>query len=75
MQLINYTKPRILIADEGKHIRDKNDVYTPAKYDEQGKIIEEEHFPYYSTLIFPAEQLDTIEKCMEIYIEEDITNE
>lgn len=72
MQLINYTKPRILIADEGKHICDKNDVYTPAKYDEQRQLIEEEHIPYYSTLIFPAEQLDTIEKCMEIYIEEDI---
>lgn len=73
MQLISYTKPRVLIADEGKHMRDKNDIYTPAKYDEDGKLIEEEHFPYYSTLIFPAEQLDTLEKCEEIYIEEEIT--
>lgn len=72
MQLISYTKPRVLIADEGKHMRDKNDIYTPAKYDEDGKLIEEEHFPYYSTLIFPAEQLDTLEKCEEIYIEEEI---
>ena len=70
MKLINYTKPRILIADEDKHIRDKNDVYIPAKYNEEGRIIEEEHFPYYSTVIFPAEQLDTLEKCMEIYAEE-----
>ena len=74
MQLISYTKPRVLIADEGKHIRDKNDIYTSAKYDEDGKLIEEEHFPYYSTLIFPAEQLNTLEKCKEIYIEEEITN-
>ena len=73
MQLISYTKPRVLIADEGKHMRDKNDIYTPAKYDEDGKLIEEEHFPYYSTLIFPAEQLDTLEKCKDIYIEEEIT--
>lgn len=73
MQLISYTKPRVLIADKGKHMRDKNDIYTPAKYDEDGKLIEEEHFPYYSTLIFPAEQLDTLEKCEEIYIEEEIT--
>lgn len=71
MKLINYTNPRILIADEGKKIRSINDVHIPAKYDEQGQIVEEERFPYYSTLIFPAEQLDTLEKCLEVYVEEE----
>ena len=74
MQLINYTKPHILIADEKKQIRDKNDIYIPAKYDDDGNLIEEEHFPYYSTLIFPAEQLNTLEKCEELYVEEMIKN-
>lgn len=70
MKLICYTNPHLLIADENKLIRDINDVYTPAKYDEQGNIIEEEHFPYYTTVIFPASQIDTMEKVKELYIEE-----
>jgi hypothetical protein len=71
MKLINYTNPRLLIADEDKKIRDKNDVYKPAKYDTEGNVVEEEYFPYYTTVIFPAEQLDTLEKCEELYVEED----
>ena len=70
MQLIQYTTPRLLIADEGMVLRDKNDLYKPAVYDEQGNLIEEEHKPYYTTVIFPASQIDTLEKAKELYIEE-----
>lgn len=69
MTYIGHTTPKILIADEGKHIRDINDVYTPAEYDKEGNIIEEEHLPYYSTVIFLADNInkDNIEK---LYVEE-----
>lgn len=70
MQLINHTKPRMLIADEGKHIRDKNDIYIPEHKDEEGNIIPE-HIPYYATVIFVGEQLQTLEQCEELYIEEE----
>ena len=72
MQLINYTNPRILIADEGKLLRDKNDIYIAAKYDEDGNVIEEEHIPYYTSIIFPAAQIDTLEKAKELYVEEEM---
>ena len=71
MQFINYTNPKLLIAEEGKKIRGINDVYTPAKYDEQGNIIEPEHIPYYSTLIFLGSQIETLEQCKELYVEEE----
>lgn len=71
MQLITHTNPRILIPDEGKHIRSKNDVYTAEYVDEGGNVVPE-HFPHYSTVIFPAVQIDTLEKAMEIYVEENI---
>lgn len=71
MQFINHTNPKLLIAEEGKKIRGINDVYTPAKYDEQGNIIEPEHIPYYSTLIFLGSQIETLEQCKELYIEEE----
>lgn len=71
MKLINYTQPRLLIADEGKHFRDKNDVYVPEHKDEEGNIIPE-HFPYYMTMCFPAEQIQTLEEALEIYIEEEM---
>lgn len=71
MRLITHTQPRILIADEGKKIRSKNDVYEEEHTDEDGNVIPE-HFPHYATVIFPAKQIDTLEKAMEIYIEEEI---
>lgn len=74
MQLINYTKPKLLIADEGKLIRSKNDVYVPAKYDEEGNIIEPEHIPYYSSVIFLADNFDE-NKLNELYVEEEINND
>lgn len=74
MELITRTKPNLLIADEGKHIRSRNDIYIPAKYDEQGNLIEEEKIPYYSTLIFLADNFDT-SKINELYVEEEIEKE
>lgn len=74
MQLINWTNPKVLVSEEGKHIRSKNDVYEPEHKDEEGNIIPE-HFPYYSTIIFPAAQIDTLEKAEEIYVEENIEKE
>lgn len=71
MQLINHTQPRMLIADEGKHIRDINDVYVPEYTDEEGNIVPE-HFPYYATVIFVGAQLQTLEQCKELYVEEEI---
>ena len=74
MELITRTKPNLLIADEGKYIRSKNDIYMPAKYDDQGNLIEEEKIPYYSTLIFLADNIDT-SKINELYVEEEIEKE
>lgn len=73
MQLIYWTKPKMIVSSEGKMIRSKNDTYSPAKYDEQGKLIEPEHKPYYSTTIFVPDNF-TEEQMNELYIEEDITN-
>lgn len=74
MKLINYTSPRLLLAEEGKHIKDINDVYIPEHEDEEGHIVPE-HFPYYSTVIFPGVQIQTLEQAMELYVEEDIEEE
>lgn len=73
MQLIYWTKPKMIVSSEGKMIRSKNDTYSPAKYDEQGKLIEPEHKPYYSTTIFVPDNF-TEEQMNELYIEEDVTN-
>lgn len=71
MKYIGYTKPKLLIADEGKHIRSIDDVYTPAKYNEQGELIEPEHLPYYTSVIFLADNFDE-SKLNELYVEEEI---
>ena len=63
MKLFNYTKPKMIVADEGKHIRSKDDVYY--------KNEEEEHFPYYSTTIFVPDTF-TEEQMNELYVEEAI---
>ena len=70
MQLINWTKPKMIISDEGKHIRDKQDVYVPEHKDEEGNLIPE-HFPYYSTTIFVPDDF-TEEQMNELYVEETI---
>ena len=73
MQLIYWTKPKMIVSSEGKMIRSKNDIYIPAKYDKQGNLIEPEHKPYYSTTIFVPDSF-TEEEMNELYIEEDVTN-
>ena len=65
MQIITHTNPKLLIADEGKNIRDINDVYVPATE------TEEEHKPYYATIIFLADNFDD-SKLNELYVEEEI---
>ena len=67
MQLINWTKPKMIVADEGKYIRDKQDVYVPEHKDKDGNIIPE-HFPHYSTTIFVPDDF-TIEMMNELYEE------
>ena len=63
MKLLN-SYPKTIVADEGKHIRDINDVYY---VDENG----EEHFPYYSTTIFVPDTF-TEEMMNELYVEEEV---
>lgn len=65
MEIRNYGKKKILIADENKQIRDVNDLYTPASENE------EEHKPYYTSVIFLADNFDE-SKLNELYIEEEI---
>lgn len=67
MKLFAYTKPKMIVADEGKHIRSVDDVYY---VDEEAGI---EHFPYYSTTIFVPETF-TEEQMNELYVEEDLEN-
>ena len=74
MQLIYWTKPKMIISGEEKMIRSKNDIYIPAKYDEQGKLIEPEHKPYYTTTIFVPDNF-TEEQMNELYVEEEIEKE
>ncbi len=70
MNLFDYTEPKMIVADKGKHIRSKNDVYVPEHKDEEGNTIPE-HFPHYSTTIFVPDSF-TVEQMNELYIEEDI---
>lgn len=69
MQVIKRSDLRLLLADEGKHIRSINDVYVPEHEDEDGNIIPE-HFPDYAEMIFLGIQVDET-KLDEIYVEED----
>ena len=68
MQLINWAKPKMIISDEGKQIRDKQDVYIPEHKDKDGNIVPE-HFPNYSTTIFVPDDF-TEEQMNELYVEE-----
>ena len=70
MKFFNYTKPKMIVADEGKHIRQKDDIYKEAYIDENGQEIPE-HIPYYSTTIFVPDSF-TEEQMNELYAEEDM---
>ena len=73
MELITRTKPNLLIADEGKLLRDINDVYVAEHYDEEGNLIPQKK-PYYASIIFLADNIDT-SKINELYVEEEIEKE
>lgn len=68
MQYFSWTKPKMIVADKGKHIRAVNDVYVPEHVDEEGNMIPE-HFPYYSTTIFVPDNF-TEEQMNKEYVEE-----
>ena len=68
MTLFDYTKPKMIVADKGKHIRNINDVYQKEYIDENGNLIPE-HFPYYSTTIFVPDSFDE-EMMNKLYVEE-----
>ena len=70
MKLFDYTKPKMIVADEGKHIRDINDVYVPEHTDEEGNVVPE-HIPHYATTWFVPPTF-TEEQMYELYIEETI---
>lgn len=65
MEIRKYGNRKILIADENKQIRDINDLYIPATE------TEEEHKPYYTSVIFLADNFDD-SKLNELYAEEEI---
>lgn len=64
MKLFTYTKPKMIVADEGKQIRSVDDVYF---VDENG----EKYIPYYSTIIFVPDVF-TEEMMNELYVEEEV---
>jgi hypothetical protein len=68
MEIRRYGTQRILIADENKGIREIDDVYTPATEEET------EHFPYYASIIFLADNFEE-DKLNEIYVEEELEGE
>lgn len=70
MQVILHTTPAMAIAEKGKHLRDKNDVYKEAYIDEEGNE-HDEHFPHYSTVVFIPNSL-TEKEVKELYVEEEI---
>lgn len=70
MIFFDYTKPKLIVAEEGKHIRSVDDIYSPEHIDEEGNIVEE-HFPYYATTLFVPDNY-TEEEMNNDYIEEDI---
>ena len=70
MKFFSYTKPRMIVADEGKQIRSKDDVYQAEHTDEFGNKVEE-HFPHYSTTIFVPDSF-TEAQMNELYVEENI---
>ena len=71
MQLIKHTKPKMIISDEGKWIRDVNDVYVAEHTDEQTGELIPEKTPHYTTTIFVPDNF-TEEQMNELYVEEEI---
>lgn len=70
MQLIEHTRPKMIISEVGKMIRSVDDIYVAEHYDEEGNLIPEK-FPYYSTTIFVPDNF-TEEQMNELYVEEEV---
>lgn len=70
MELIKHTTPKMIISEEGKKIRDKNDVYMAEYYDDNGNLIPE-HQPYYTTVIFVPNDF-TEDEMNNLYMEEEV---
>ncbi len=68
MKYFNYTKPKMLIAEEGKLLRGKEDVYIEEHIDEEGNQVQE-HIPYRTTTIFLPDSI-TEDQVKEMYVEE-----
>ena len=71
MKLFTYTKPKMIVSDEGKHIRDVNDIYVAEHVDETTGELIPEHIPYYSTTIFVPDNF-TVEMMNDLYVEEEL---
>jgi len=69
MTLIERGDLRLLLSDEGKHIREINDVYVPEHIDEETGNLIPEHVPYYAEMIFIGKQVKDGD-INSIYIEE-----
>ena len=68
MILFDYTNPKMIVADKGKKIKNKNDNYEAEHIDENGYVIPE-HIPYYRTTIFVPDDF-TEEMMNDLYVEE-----
>ena len=71
MQVITRGDLRLLLSDDGKHIRTINDVYVPEHTDETTGETIPEHNLYYFEMMFLGSQVD-ITKLDELYVEENI---
>ena len=71
MQLIYWTKPKMIVSSEGKWIRDVNDVYVAEHTDEQTGEKKKKKTPHYTTTIFVPDNF-TEEQMNELYVEEEI---
>ena len=69
MILFDYTKPKMIVADKGKRIRAKTDIYRESYTDENGIQVPEQK-PYYATTIFVPDNFSE-EDMNNLYIEEE----
>lgn len=69
MLYFSYTKPKMIVAEKEKQIRQIDDLYKEAYIDEKGNKIPE-HIPYYSTTVFVPDNF-TEEQMNKLYVEEE----
>lgn len=74
MEIIKRGSLRLLLSDEGKHIRSVDDVYVPEHIDSETGELVPEHFPSYAEMIFLGIQVKD-EDVPNLYVEEDIEEE